>query len=311
MTSPTTHVLAEALRGWAPDPVHLTRPVDPWAAAAFADLLDAPPPPLDPGDPLPPLWHWFTLLEHPAHAELGPDGHPADGPFLPPIPRRRRMFAGGRFRQHRPIPVGGELTAHSAVADVTVKTGRTGEMAFVTVRHELSVTGAHIATEEQDIVYRSELDGAARPTRPASASEPSETPPADWRGTLTTDPVRLFRFSALTYNAHRIHYDHPYATEVEGYAGLVVHGPLLALLALELPRLHAPTQTVTEFAYRLVRPATAPARIEATARRDGSALELSVGAEGAGPSLTATATLGDGRYPAPVTATGTEEEGAP
>jgi 3-methylfumaryl-CoA hydratase len=290
MTDTTSPVLADALRGWAPDPVHLTRRVDPWAAAAFADLLDAPAPPLEPGDPLPPLWHWFTLLEHPPHAALGADGHPARGAFLPPIPDRRRMIAGGRFRQHRAIPVGAALTACSTVAAVSVKTGRSGEMAFVTVSHELSVAGAHVATEEQDVVYRSQPDGTPRATERTPA--PAAPFPAEWHGTLDTDPVRLFRFSALTYNAHRIHYDHPYATGIEGYPGLVVHGPLLALLALELPRRHAPTMAVTEFAYRLVRPAFAPARIEAGARRDGTALDLRVGAEGAGASLTATATLG-------------------
>jgi 3-methylfumaryl-CoA hydratase len=299
----TPPVLAESLRDWAPGPVHLTRRVEPWPAAAFADLLDAPPPPLEPGDPLPPLWHWFTLLQHPTHAELGPDGHPADGPLLPPVPDRRRMIAGGRLRRHRAIPIGAELTAHSSMADVTVKSGRSGEMAFVTVRHELSVADVHVATEEQDVVYRSQPDGGARPTRPSTSSASASSFAADWRGTLATDAVRLFRFSALTYNAHRIHYDHPYVTGVEGYPGLVVHGPLLALLALELPRLHAPAQVVTEFAYRLVRPAIAPARIEATARRDGAVLDLRVGAEGVDPSLTATATLaatpGDGHHPVP------------
>jgi 3-methylfumaryl-CoA hydratase len=279
--------LAHALRGWAPDPVRLTRRVDAWAAAAFADLIDAPPPPLRDGDALPPLWHWFTLLEHQTHAALGADGHPAHSSFLPPIPHRRRMFAGGRLRQHRPIPVGAELTARSALADVAVKTGRSGELAFVTVRHELSVDGTVVATEEQDVVYRSE------PGPRPPGSPPAETAPfaADWRTVLTTDPVRLFRFSALTYNGHRIHYDHPYATGVEGYPGLVIHGPLLALLALELPRRHAPDATVTAFAYRLLRPAFVPAAIESRGRRDGSTVELEVGVEGAGPSLTATATL--------------------
>jgi 3-methylfumaryl-CoA hydratase len=300
--------LAEALDGWAPGAVHSSRRVDPWPAAAFAALLDAPPPPLKPGDPLPPMWHWFTLLEHPAHAELGTDGHPAAGHFLPPIPDRRRMFAGGRYRQHRPIPIGAELACRSTVADVAVKHGRTGELAFVTVRHELNVAGAPVGVEEQDIVYRSQADGTARTT---SAARPpaGEPTPGDWRLTLPTDPVRLFRFSALTYNGHRIHYDQPYATGVEGYPGLVVHGPLLALLALELPRREAPTEIVTEFAYRLVRPAFAGAVIEASAHRIGAGLDLAVGAQQSSPSLTATATLG----PAPEQArpVATDEVGAP
>jgi 3-methylfumaryl-CoA hydratase len=290
MTTTGSGALTAALESWAPDPVHLTRRVDPWAAAAFAALLDTPPPPLNPGDPLPPLWHWFTSLDHPRHAELGADGHPTDGAFLPPIPHRRRMFAGGRYHRHGPIPVGAELTCRSTLAEVAIKQGRSGELAFVTVRHELSAAGTLVGVEEQDIVYRSAPGGT---TRLRTAAPPPPLPPddADWRLTLSTDPVRLFRFSALTYNGHRIHYDQPYATAVEGYPGLVVHGPLLALLALELPRRNAPAQTVTEFAYRLVRPAFAGAVIEATARRHGSDLDLAVGVPQASPSLTATATL--------------------
>jgi 3-methylfumaryl-CoA hydratase len=290
MTTTETGPLAAALQSWAPGPVHLTRRVDPWPAAAFAALLDTPPPPLDPGDPLPPLWHWFTLLDHPAHAELGADGHPADGHFLPPIPDRRRMFAGGRYRSHGPIPVGADLACRSTLAEVATKRGRSGELAFVTVRHELSVAGTVVGVEEQDIVYRSERDGTARP-RPAAPPPPDAPTEPDWRFTLSTDPVRLFRFSALTYNGHRIHYDQPYATGVEGYPGLVVHGPLLALIALELPRRNAPGQTLGDFAYRLVRPAFSGDVIDATARRSGSALDLAVGAVQGGTSLTATATL--------------------
>lgn len=289
MTS-LTGTLAAALDGWAPGAVQHTRRVDPWPAAAFAALVDTPAPPLDPGAPLPPLWHWFTVPDHPAHAELGADGHPADGHFLPPIPHRRRMFAGGRYREHRPIPVGAELTYRSSLADVAVKRGRTGELAIVTVRYELSVAGAPVGVEEQDIVYRSEPGSTPRSPRSRPAGRPPAAPgDADWRLTLPTDPVRLFRFSALTYNAHRIHYDQPYATGVEGYPGLVVHGPLLALLALELPRRRA--ETVGEFAYRLVAPTFAGDVLEATGERHGRDVALSVGGAQDGPFLTATATL--------------------
>ncbi|MEO3780980.1 MaoC family dehydratase N-terminal domain-containing protein [Micromonospora sp. B11E3] len=277
-------ILAESLRHWQQEPVELTRRVDPWPAEAFAGLIGVPPPDAD--GPLPPLWHWFTLLEHPATAEIGADGHPAAGPFLPPIPGRRRMFAGGRLRQDAPIPVGARLSARSSLAGVTLKAGRTGELAFVTVRHELTADGVPVGVEEQDIVYRSAPHGAAaRPVDRAETGGPD--PDGAWRLTVAADPVLLFRFSALTYNGHRIHYDRPYATEVEGHPDLVVHGPLLALLALELPRVNAPDRVVRRFEYRLVRPAFAPARIVSAGRLEGSAVDVSVGAAGAEPSLTA------------------------
>ena len=297
--------LSGYLDDWRPGTAELTRRVDPWPAAAFAALIGTPAPPLDPGDPLPPLWHWFTLLEHPAQRELGPDGHPADGPFMPPIPGRRRMFAGGRLHLDAPVPVGAELTSRSSVATVSVKAGRTGELAFVTVRHELSADGRPVGAEEQDIVYRAAADtvepappGPPAPAPPAPPTAETAAPPdpAAWQLGLQADPVLLFRFSALTCNAHRIHYDLPFATEVEGHPGLVVHGPLLALLALELPRLHAPAATVRAFSYRLLRPAFAPAAIAASGRLDpvpaGRSVSLSAGPAGARPSLTATADLG-------------------
>jgi 3-methylfumaryl-CoA hydratase len=278
--------LTEALHGWEPPTVERSRRVDPWAAAAFAALLDTAPP----EGPLPPLWHWFTVLDHPAQAAIGADGHPANGPFLPPIPGRRRMFAGGRFTQRAPIPFGAVLDCRAAVANVAIKTGRSGEMAFVTTRYELSVDGSPAAVEEQDIVYRSEPPGT--PPRTMARPEGGEPEPAGtWRLALATDPVLLARFSGLTYNGHRIHYDAPYTTGVEGYPDLVIHGPLLALLALELPRRNAPGATVAEFAYRLVRPAFHPATVLAVGSRDGDAVDLAVAAEGAPPSLTATARL--------------------
>ncbi|SHK45163.1 3-methylfumaryl-CoA hydratase [Pseudonocardia thermophila] len=290
MSETEATVLEEIASSWRPPTVETARRVDPWASAAFAALLDADPPALDEGDPLPPLWHWFTLLDHPATAELGEDGHPANGPFLPPIPGRRRMFAGGRLRRLAPIPYGSLLHSRASVASVTPKSGRSGAMLFVTVRYELSVDGAPVAVEEQDIVYRSEPEGTPRRTiaRP-QGDEPA--PEGEWRRSLATDPVLLARFSALTYNGHRIHYDAPYATAVEGYPDLVVHGPLLALLALELPRINAPDEHVAEFSYRLARPAFQPATIVAAGKRSGGQVEFAVAAEGVAPSLIGTARL--------------------
>src|SRR5215472_3003514 len=170
--------LTELLKAWRPGSAEMSRRVDPWPAEAFVGLIGAPVPPLETGDPLPPMWHWFTLLEHPAQAELGADGHPARGPFLPPIPGRRRMWAGGRLRLAAPILVGAQLSARSSVAAVSVKSGRRGELAFVTVRHELSVDGAPAGVEEQDIVYRSEPGQTAPHRKKPESPEPPETPEA-------------------------------------------------------------------------------------------------------------------------------------
>jgi 3-methylfumaryl-CoA hydratase len=285
--------LADSLRDWQPGTVEMARRVDPWPAAAFAALIGAPEPALGDGDPLPPMWHWFTLLEHPATAQVGADGHPAEGAFLPPIPGRRRMFAGGRLRLQAPIAFGSLLRARTEASGIATKQGRSGEMAFVTIRTELHADGVPAAVEEQDIVYRSQPEGT--PARTLARPEGGlPEPPGDWHSTLATDPVLLFRFSALTYNGHRIHYDRPYATGQEGYPDLVIHGPLLALLALDLIRLHAPDRIVTAFDYRLVRPAFVPAAIIAagTVTSDGKdEVALAVGAAGVEPSLTAKATF--------------------
>jgi 3-methylfumaryl-CoA hydratase len=282
--------LAHYVQDWEPDTVATSRRVDSWHSAAFSGLIGAEPPGLSDGDPLPPLWHWFTIVDHPPQADIGEDGHPEHGPLLPPIPDRRRMFAGGRFTQLAPIHFGDMLSCRSSVIETQIKSGRTGAMFFVTVRNELSVGGAFSAVEEQDIVYRSEPANRPRQTL-ARPAETQPDPSGQWRRGLRTDPVLLARFSALTYNGHRIHYDRSYATDVEGYPDLVVHGPLLALLALELPRNHAPDATVRKFSYRLTRPAFCPARVIATATRSGDQVSIAVGAAGTEPSLSALAHL--------------------
>jgi len=301
--------LASSLSGWAPAPVEWSDRVSSWSVGAFAALLDQPSPLAGAGrgaPVLPPMWHWFGFLAHPAQAELGADGHPAAGRFLPPIPHRRRMFAGARWRQERPLPVDERVTCRSAVTSVEVKTGRSGELAFVTVRNEFSTGGELAVLEEQDIVYRSQPDppagtpaaattpvAATTPAAAAPAAEP-ERPAAEHELVLRPDAALLFRFSALTYNAHRIHYDRPYATGIEGYPGLVVHGPLLALLALELPRRHRPELAVTEFRYRLRRPAFADTPLRAWAAPAGpdGSVELATGALDGPPSLTGSARFG-------------------
>jgi 3-methylfumaryl-CoA hydratase len=279
--------LADAVEGWRPGPLVTTDLIGPWPAAAFSALLDLPETAAGPGEPLPPLWHWLYFLDHPRRSELGDDGHPAAGHFLPPVPDRRRMFAGGRLRVHAPIRVGDLVERRAELVDVAPKNGRSGPMVFVTARHEFRRDGELLAIEEQDIVYRSQPAGAPRATeRPR---EPDVAEPAHrWRIELPTDPALLFRFSALTYNTHRIHYDEPYATGVEGYPGLVVHGPLLALLLLEIPRRELPGRAVRTVDFRLSQPVFAGTTVVATGQPDGEQIALRGGVPGRGDSISAT-----------------------
>lgn len=278
--------LARRIDGWAPASVEVRGRIDRWPIEAFAALLDEPPP----GDPVPPLWHGFHLLDHPAQADLGEDGHPARGLFLPPLPDRRRMFAGGRLEVRAPLRVDDEVTRRSSLVSAAAKAGRSGPMVVVTVRHELRCDGALVVVEEQDFAYRSQPAGSARdlPAAGPAAGAGTGTGTGSWQLATEPDETMLFRFSALTANAHRIHYDHPYASDVEGYPGLVVHGPLLALLLLELPRRFAPDRTVTGFAYRLRRPAFAGSPVVAAGEPSG---ELVAGVPGHPPSITGTVQL--------------------
>jgi 3-methylfumaryl-CoA hydratase len=201
------------------------------------------------GSPLPALWQWFFFLPRAPQSELGRDGHPQRGGFLPPIELPRRMFAGARMRFLKPVLIGKPARRQSVIRDVSEKEGRTGKLAFVTVAQRIQQDGETCIEEEQDIVYR-------EPGAPVGAPEPCECAPApagSWTRLVTPDPTLLFRFSALTFNAHRIHYDRTYATTVEGYPGLVVHGPLTAVLLMELVRSHA-HRPVTAFAFRAQAP---------------------------------------------------------
>jgi 3-methylfumaryl-CoA hydratase len=291
--------LASALEGWAPEPVTTTGTTSAWTVAAVSGLFD-----LDPvageGDPLPPMWHWFGFLDHPRQDQLGDDGHLDAGHFLPPMTQRRRMMAGGRLRFGTPMRVGETLTRRSSLVSAQVKHGRSGEMLLVTVRDEYLRGGylgdgsdEPVVTDETDIVYRSQAPGQARGMR---FDAPSAEPPAASAEavSLTPDAPLLFRFSALTYNTHRIHYDQPYVTAVEGYPGLVVHGPLLALMLLEIPRRDRPERAVTAFDYRLSRPAFAGTHLVADHEGAPGDDELTVaaGVPGATSSVAGTITLG-------------------
>jgi 3-methylfumaryl-CoA hydratase len=247
----------------------LTELITPGPAEALAGLLGVPLP--DRGLPL--LWHWVYLLDRPPQAILGADGHPArDAIPTPPGPGLRRMFAGGRVSQHGPLRTGAEATRRTWQASSARKQGRSGPLHFVTVRSEISQGGQVVITEEQDLVYREPSPGPPAPARapdpqpppdaqappdahaPPDAQAPPDAhaPPADARDwAVEVNPVLLFRFSALTYNAHRIHYDRDYA-RAEGYPGLLVHGPLQALLMAEQARPGLPAQC--DYSYRLVAP---------------------------------------------------------
>ena len=295
---PRSGDLARAVEGWWPAPTETEDRVDAGVVAAFSTLLDLDAPAAGEGDPLPPLWHWFAFLERPRTADLGDDGHPADGHFLPPVPARRRMIAGGRLVLHRPWPVGAAVVRRSELASVQVKSGRSGEMVFVTVRHTFTSDDRPLATEEQDVVYRSQEPGVARSV---GAPTPREDPEPAHRFSLAAEPgpVELFRFSALTWNSRRIHYDEPYATGVEGYPGLVVHGPLLAMLVLEVPRRHA-GRPVSGFDYRLRRPVFAGQRVVAGATpADDGSWTASAAVPGAPDAVTARLRWDGTRAPTP------------
>jgi 3-methylfumaryl-CoA hydratase len=224
--------------------------VTPTPFAALAATLDWPAERPDPGTPLPPLWHWLYFLPLHRQSEIGPDGHARRGSFLPPVELPRRMWAGSQFEFHRPLRVGDAVERTSTIESVTEKSGRTGPLVFVKVRHEIRRPGEPAAlTEFHDIVYRE----APRPDDPVPAPVPAPTGAA-WTRDIHPDDVFLFRYSALTFNGHRIHYDRRYVTEVEGYPGLIVHGPLIATLLLDLLRRHMPDAAVLTYRFKAVRP---------------------------------------------------------
>ena len=219
-----------------------------WPAAALAATLDRHDPEPKSGDALPPGWHWLYFLEAAPASELGPDGHPKRGGFLPPVALPRRMWAGGRIEFRRPLRVGDDIRRESTIVSIEPKQGRSGSLVFVTVRHSVSA-GAELAViEEHDIVYRE----ATKPGDPPPLAEPAPRE-ASWRRELIADPVMLFRYSALTFIGQRIHYDLDYCRNAEGYPGLVVHGPLQVILFLDLLRRHE-ARPVKRLEYRALHP---------------------------------------------------------
>lgn len=214
----------------------------------LAALLDHGAPPWRSGE-APPLAHWLYFLPRALQSTLTEDGHPARGGFLPPTPLPRRMWAGSRLVFHAPIRIGAQIERRSEIADVAAKTGASGNMLFVTVRHAVYADGAHAVSEDQDIVFR---EASTTPTPPPGPAAPHAA--CDFARQVTPDAASLFRFSALTFNAHRIHYDRDYARDVEGYPGLVVHGPYLATLLMDHFLRQRPGAHVKSFSFRARRP---------------------------------------------------------
>ena len=238
---------------------------------------------------LPPLGHWLYFLDAAPMPRLGADGHAARGGFLPPVPLPRRMWAASRLEFVEPLRVGDTVTRRSQITDVQLKEGQSGTLVFVKLLHEIFAPSGDVALREaQDLVYR----GDAAPDAPAGVPKPAP-PGAEWRRALTADPVLLFRYSALTFNGHRIHYDRPYATGVEGYPGLVVHGPLIATLLVDHLRRHLPQVSLRRFEFRALRPLFDGAPFELCGRRstDGGSVHLWARDAGGALCMDAIATL--------------------
>jgi 3-methylfumaryl-CoA hydratase len=215
----------------------------------LAATLDRDDPHARDGDAVPPLGHWLLFLPDARQSEIGPDGHPKRGGFLPPVHELpRRMWAGSRIAFPGDIRVGDAVVRRSTIKSVTQKEGSSGPLVFVTVRHEIGrESEAPAIVDEHDIVYRG-LEA------PAVTAAPKKVEPGEWRRELAPDAVQLFRYSALTFNGHRIHYDRDYVTREEGYPGLIVHGPLIATLLVDLVRRNAPVARMQDFSFRAVSP---------------------------------------------------------
>ncbi|MGB3389691.1 MAG: MaoC family dehydratase N-terminal domain-containing protein [Pseudaminobacter sp.] len=242
--------------------------------------------PLRPGDIAPLAIHWCLAPAMVPPDKAGRDGHPAKGGFLPPVSLPRRMWAGGSLRFHDALRVGDEVTRVSRIAEVTAKTGRSGQLCFVSVEHEFRTGRSLAIMERQDIVYR---DSQVHPSQ--AKGEATGAPAPEWQHSVRADTLLLFRYSALTFNGHRIHYDHPYATGVEGYPGLVVHGPLQATLLLQFAaRIRG--ECPQEFSYRGLRPMFDGEEIRINARPYEGGLKLWTADRLPQPAMAADATWG-------------------
>ena len=259
----------EALREWIGRSREIADVITAAPLAAMSATLDRADPRPEPGDALPVGWHWLFFHDAAQQSELGADGHPRRGGFLPPVPLPRRMAAGGRLTFKKPLAVGESVRRVSEVTEVTSKPGRSGDLVIVVVRHTVFGEAGIAIEEEQDLVFRE----APRPNAPQPVPRSAPTD-AEWARTIHPDPVMLFRYSALTFNGHRIHYDRGYCAECEGYPGLVVHGPLTAILLMDLWRRHRPNTRLGRFTFRALWPLfdTGPFTVCGKSEADGAAL---------------------------------------
>jgi 3-methylfumaryl-CoA hydratase len=248
------------------------------AMAATLDLERSP----QPGEPLPPGWQWLFFNPAARRSGLGVDGHPRRGGFLPPIELPRRMWAGSRIHYLSDLPVGSEATRRSRILKIENKTGKRGALCFVTVQHLVSCDGTPRISEEQDLVYRDALPPRAPDTSVAAPKPERYAESAQWQRSVQPDTTLLFRYSALTFNGHRIHYDQPYARNEEGYPDLVVQGPLTATLLQQFAVEHGSGRRLSRFDFRGVTPLFVDRafQLEGRAASDGSLLLWARGPDG-------------------------------
>jgi 3-methylfumaryl-CoA hydratase len=258
----------ELLKGWVGRSRALDCTVTEAPVAALSATLDYAHSRALLGEPLPACWHWIYFQEAVATAGLGVDGHPRRGDFLPPVPLSRRMWAGSRLQFFAPVKVGETLQRISTIADIQHKAGRNGELVFVTVNHRIFQSDRLAIEEDQDLVYR----GPAARAKARAAQ--SDLPQAQWSAQLCPDAILLFRYSALTFNSHRIHFDRDYAMREEGYDSLVVQGPLTATLLLDLLHRQVPGAELSRFEFRAKRPLLEGSRLQLQGNRQGHEVHL-------------------------------------